>query len=494
MASDSGSAPGQNGQDGGPLGPRVPGRHAAPRRTVRKRLQLPVGRALALTAVPTALLMGAIAPKLALASDARAATTTSSTETAGSGAEGAACTKTSLQALEKGTVPTTTASGTTSTGTTTTHKSQSTAGKAATANTQSGTTASKAPTAPTAPTSPAPTASAPAGAPKSPQPGGQPTTAPTTAPTTGHGAPSQPSNPILGLLNGIGGLLGLDADAPHTLSATPKPSVTPSASPSVTPSATPAAAGRRADAVTGSVPAATTTAQPSTAPTATASAPAHTTAPSAPASHGATPTTGSTGAPSAPATAPSAAPGSRAAADKLCDIRDLAAPLDTSVINGITEMPSVPWTLKSSNLELINTQFWGVVTVPTGAGDVRVLKFTAQEVNIGDLDMTTEQSTNQQLHVEGGPGTTSTMRGGTVTMYVTSLSGTLNAAEGIPLGWLGVNLTLTPDTLPQWLYDLIGDVPIPLTLDLTNAVATQTGQFGGNLTIPGMHLYYTPLS
>jgi hypothetical protein len=188
-----------------------------------------------------------------------------------------------------------------------------------------------------------------------------------------------------------------------------------------------------------------------------------------------------------------AAPGSAADANRLCDISHLAAPLDTSVSDGITEMPAVPWTLKSNNLELINTQFFGVVTVPTATGDVRVLKFTAQEVNIGDLDMSTQQI-GQELHVQGGSGTTSTMRGGTVTMYVTSLSGTLAAAEGIPLSWLGINLTLTPDTLPQWLYDLIGDVPIPLTLDLTNAVATQTGQFGGDLTIPGMHLFYTPLS
>ncbi|HMG61643.1 MAG TPA: hypothetical protein VK599_01730 [Streptosporangiaceae bacterium] len=155
--------------------------------------------------------------------------------------------------------------------------------------------------------------------------------------------------------------------------------------------------------------------------------------------------------------------------------------------------PADPWTLKTSRLELINTQFWGVKTVHTAGGDVRVLKFTAQQVNIDNLDMSVPQR-GQKLHVQGGSGTTSTMRGGTVTMYVTSLSGTLSKAEGIPLAWLNVSLTLTPDTLPQWLYDLVGSVPVPLMLELNNATVMQAGQTGGNLTIPGMHLYYTPLS
>ncbi len=484
MASDSDS---RSGRDEEPLGPRVSGRHAAPRTTVRQRFQLPVGRALALTAVPTALLMATITPKLALAADARSTTASSSPEKAVAGPQGGACTKSSLQALEQGTAPTakgTTVGGGTGPGPT---KSDQAASVPTTAShsvsTTAGTTVGT--TAPT--TAPAPTASTPAGAPKSPQPRSLPTAAPTTAPTTGPGS-AQPSNPVLGLLNGLGGLLGLDVQAPHGAAAP-----TPSASPSASASAAPVTS-REASAVTRAVPAPatkSTPAKPTTQPTATAS---HSSSPVTGKPTGKpTATTPTTTQPTTQKTTPAAAPGSAAAANKLCDISNLAAPLDTSVINGITEMPSVPWTLKSSNLELINTQFWGVVTVPTAAGDVRVLKFTAQEVNIGDLDMSTQQI-GQDLHVQGGPGTTSTMRGGTVTMYVTSLSGTLNAAEGIPLGWLGINLTLTPDTLPQWLYDLIGDIPIPLTLDLTNAVATQAGQFGGDLTIPGMHLYYTPLT
>jgi hypothetical protein len=155
-------------------------------------------------------------------------------------------------------------------------------------------------------------------------------------------------------------------------------------------------------------------------------------------------------------------------------------------------MPVEKWTLHSSDLKLINTEFHGVVTVPLADGSTeRVLKFTAEAVNIGDLDMSANQR-GQEIHVKGSPGSTSTMRGGTVTMYVTELKGTILAAEGIPLGGI-VSIDLTPDTLPQWLYNLIGAVPVPLVLELGNVTAVQQGQFGGNLTIPGMHLYYTPL-
>jgi hypothetical protein len=172
----------------------------------------------------------------------------------------------------------------------------------------------------------------------------------------------------------------------------------------------------------------------------------------------------------------------------------MAAPLDTSVSSQLAAgtMPVEKWTLHSSDLKLINTEFHGVVTIPLADGSTeRVLKFTAEAINIGDLDMSANQR-GQEVHVKGSPGSTSTMRGGTVTMYVTELKGTILAAEGIPLGGI-VSVDLTPDTLPQWLYNLIGAVPIPLVLELGNVTAIQQGQFGGNLTIPGMHLYYTPL-
>ncbi|WP_034088430.1 hypothetical protein [Streptacidiphilus albus] len=450
-------------------GPRVTGRHAAPRLTVRGRLRLPVGRAIALTAVPTALLMGTIAPKFALAADATsssaAATSHDHATDAAAAPTGSNCTKTSISSLIAGTTKTGTTKTGADTGASSTAASTTTGGRS-TGGRSSGTAPTKSSAGSTAPST-APSSATPSQVP-SHAPSAVPAAGPTSAPASG------PTGNPLGegvgtILNGLGQLLGLDAEP-----ARPAASPTPSAA------ATPTT--RHADTTTpvSAVPSASAT---RSAPAATATPSTGATRSTVPA---AAPSTVGTPAATSPTTSTTSAEANRA-----CDVSRMAAPLDTSMPVG--EMPTVPWTLKSSSLELINTQFWGVVTVPTAAGDVRVLKFTAQEVNIGDLDMSTQQI-GQELHVQGGPGTTSTMRGGTVTMYVTSLSGTLAEAEGIPLAWLGVNLTLTPDTLPQWLYDLIGSVPIPLTLTLNNAVATQTGQFGGNLTIPGMHLYYTPLS
>ena len=420
-----------------PEGRRSTGRHAAPRLTVRGRMQLPVGRALALTAVPTALLMGSIAPRFAFAADAKAVPVSSSTHD--QAAQGADCGK--PPATTAPVTKTPPAKGPTPTST-------DTPAPTSTPSAEAGhTTTGKAPGAPAGPsrTAPAPTS----------------TSTPSPSATQTHKTHPEP---IKTILNGLGGILGLTAHADPTTAppATVAPKAAATAAPTTAPTAT-------------APP--TATAKPTQAPTATP-----------------TPTaTGTTAAPSASTTPKAADPSvsAKAEANRLCDISKMAAPLDATVTPG--EMPADPWTLKTSRLALGNTQFWGVKTVKTTAGDVRVLKFTAQTIGIDNLDMSVKQN-GQRLHIQGGSGTTSTMAGGTVTMYVTSLSGTLAKAEGIPLAELGIKLTLTPDTLPEWLYDLVGSVPIPLNLELDDATAIQTGQFGGNLTIPGMHLYYTPLS
>ncbi|MCH5676861.1 hypothetical protein [Streptomyces gilvus] len=61
----------------------------------------------------------------------------------------------------------------------------------------------------------------------------------------------------------------------------------------------------------------------------------------------------------------------------------------------------------------------------------------------------------QIQHIDGAPGSTSTLRGDRITMYVESLTGTLSGAEGIPLP-PAIRLHLTPDTVPEWLYDTVG--------------------------------------
>ncbi|MEZ0090579.1 hypothetical protein [Streptacidiphilus sp. EB129] len=465
MASDSGSTAMSADESQPPV--RRSARHAAPRRTVRGRMQLPVGRALALTAVPTALLMGSIAPKLAFAADTRTAAPIS-TGSSGPAATGTDCTK-EAAAAKSAAASTAPQQGSSA-------KSSATQSSTSKAAPRTGTPV-KAATAPTATAVPVQRAQS---APQQAAPATAPTTAPSAAPTTAPAsAPVQspdPANPIDGLLHGIGTLLGLNQHAgAGTGVATPTATATPTAAARTAPraAAVPAAAATTAPAASHTTAPAAPVGAPVTAPT---------TAPG-------TPSAPSTGTPTKAPTTPAATATPGAATHVMCDASHLAAPMDTSVI-GAGEFPKDPWTLKSSDLELINTQFWGVKTIPTAGGDVRVLKFTAQEVNIGDLDMSTQQN-GQRLHVQGGAGTTSTMRDSTVTMYVTSLSGTLKAAEGIPLGWLNLSLTLTPDTLPDWLYNLVGSIPVPLTLEFSDATAIQAGQVGGTLTIPGMHLFYT---
>ncbi|GAA2265766.1 hypothetical protein GCM10010430_58390 [Kitasatospora cystarginea] len=152
-------------------------------------------------------------------------------------------------------------------------------------------------------------------------------------------------------------------------------------------------------------------------------------------------------------------------------------------------VPEQNWTLHSSTLGLYGSKFYGVVDVHTATGTKRVLKFKVDRVDIGDLDMSTLEGNGMTFHVKGAPGSTSTMRGDEVTMYVERLSGHLSKILGLPIPIDLGEITLTPDTLPQWLYDLIGSIPIPLDLELKNVTAVQAGQFGGALHIPGMRMY-----
>jgi hypothetical protein len=157
-------------------------------------------------------------------------------------------------------------------------------------------------------------------------------------------------------------------------------------------------------------------------------------------------------------------------------------------------VPDQSWTLHTSKLSLYGAVFGGVYEVHSPTRTYRVLKFTVSSVDIDNLDMSTIQNTAvggapaKTFHVQAAPNSTSTMRNGPIVMYVESLSGQLASLYGIPLPPLGA-ITLTPDTLPTWLYDLIGAVPIPIDMALTGVKAVQAGQFGGDLHIPGMHLF-----
>ncbi|ANS69756.1 hypothetical protein SLINC_7532 [Streptomyces lincolnensis] len=171
---------------------------------------------------------------------------------------------------------------------------------------------------------------------------------------------------------------------------------------------------------------------------------------------------------------------------RTCDISDLKAPEDRRAGRFSAE----PWTMRGSRLDLHGLVFHGVVTVDTAAGPKRVLKFSATAVSIRDLRMSVPVGPQIQ-HIDGAPGSTSTLRGDEITMYVESLTGTLASVENLPTPPV-LRLHLTPDTVPEWLYDTVGKLGATLRLGLNDAEIDQAGQTGGELIVPGIHGYGTP--
>jgi hypothetical protein len=89
-------------------------------------------------------------------------------------------------------------------------------------------------------------------------------------------------------------------------------------------------------------------------------------------------------------------------------------------------LPNEPWVLESTKLSLHGFDYQGIVAVRTYNGQVKdVLKFTASGVDIGDLHQLLEGPGGTTLHVEARKGSTSTIRNGTVTMYTEELKGNL---------------------------------------------------------------------
>ncbi|MGW7355960.1 hypothetical protein ACWGI0_04580 [Streptomyces sp. NPDC054802] len=141
---------------------------------------------------------------------------------------------------------------------------------------------------------------------------------------------------------------------------------------------------------------------------------------------------------------------------------------------GIPLLPDEPWILESSRLTLTGLDYHGIVEVKTGSGKIKkALKFTATGVDIKDLHQLTVGPNGTTGHVEARKGSTSEIRNGTVTMYTEELKGNL---FGI------IPVTFSPETPPPL------NVPVAI---FTNVKVTQAGQFGGTLTVPGLHNYFT---
>ncbi|MFD7712232.1 hypothetical protein [Streptomyces sp. NPDC059786] len=145
-------------------------------------------------------------------------------------------------------------------------------------------------------------------------------------------------------------------------------------------------------------------------------------------------------------------------------------------VEKVAALPDDPWYLDASSLLLKGADYQGVVKVKTANGTVKeVLKYVISDgTDIGDLHQTVnDKQAGKTYHVQAGAGTTSTIRDGKTVMYTESISGNL-------LGLIPV--TFSPENPPP--------LNIPL-IYFTKVKVVQAGQFGGTLTIPGLHQYTT---
>ncbi|MFE7899961.1 hypothetical protein ACFU3E_21020 [Streptomyces sp. NPDC057424] len=135
-------------------------------------------------------------------------------------------------------------------------------------------------------------------------------------------------------------------------------------------------------------------------------------------------------------------------------------------------LPDDPWYLNASSLTLKGADYQGIVEVRTANGSVKkVLKYVISGgTDIGDLHQTVkDKQSGKTYHVQAAKGSTSTIRDGDTVMYTESISGNL-------LGLIPI--TFDPEHPPP--------LNIPL-IYFTNVKVTQAGQFGGTLHVPGLH-------
>ncbi|WP_327317927.1 hypothetical protein [Streptomyces sp. NBC_01235] len=149
---------------------------------------------------------------------------------------------------------------------------------------------------------------------------------------------------------------------------------------------------------------------------------------------------------------------------------------DEGGIDNKIRLPDDPWFLNASSLLLKGADYQGIVKVKTANGTVKeVLKYVISDgTDIGDLHQTVDdKQAGRTYHVQAGKGTTSTIRDGDTIMYTESISGNLFGL---------IPITFTPKNPPP--------LNIPL-IYFTNVKVQQAGQFGGTLTVPGLHQYTT---
>ncbi|MDW4909018.1 hypothetical protein RB628_27715 [Streptomyces sp. ADMS] len=149
---------------------------------------------------------------------------------------------------------------------------------------------------------------------------------------------------------------------------------------------------------------------------------------------------------------------------------------DEGGVDNSIRLPAEPWTLQASSLLLKGADYQGIVKVRTADGTVKeVLKYVVSGgTDIGDLHQLVKDDTSgKTYHVQAGKGTTSTITDGDTIMYTESISGNLFGL---------IPVTFSPEHPPP--------LNIPL-IYFTNVKVIQAGQFGGTLKVPGLHQYTT---
>ncbi|MFI0149680.1 hypothetical protein [Streptomyces lydicus] len=135
-------------------------------------------------------------------------------------------------------------------------------------------------------------------------------------------------------------------------------------------------------------------------------------------------------------------------------------------------LPDAPWHLESSGLTLRGLDYAGVVNVTTQSGHTKqALKFTADSIDIGDLhQIVDDPASGKKYHVRSTPGSTSKITGGKVTLYTERLQGNLFGL---------IPIVFDPEHPPP--------LNVPFAY-FSKVKLDQAGQFGGNLHVPGMHV------
>ncbi|MFD5495648.1 hypothetical protein ACFWH4_22790 [Streptomyces sp. NPDC127091] len=451
------------GTDGETFRVRTGPRHAAPKKPLFTRLHMPAGKAIALAAMPTAVLMGmGFTPTLAQAEDRPQAKNLTADEY-----------KDCLKALEESeddasSPASDTAAPSPGADATTEPSPSASAGDGRTANPGTGEGTDNG-------SSSSPPSSGPGSGP-GPGPGSgdsgdeeEPAPAPSAASgARGSGGQSEPaptpSETGRNLLEDIGDAVK-DVLTPQDRKAEESPSPTPSASAvEAVEKATEAAkdtAGEAADTAAGAAEGAGEAAETPAAPE----------APETPAAPD--PTDPVTTSPSPSASAAPPAPSGSAATD--LDGCPIATDAEGGVDNRVP-LPEDPWFLNASSLLLRGADYRGIVEVRTASGKVKkVLKYVVSDgTDIGDLHQTVEdRSIGKTHHVQAAKGSMSTIRDGDTVMYTERISGKL-------LGLIPV--TFDPENPPP--------LNIPL-IYFTDVTVQQAGQFGGTLHVPGLRQYVT---